>query len=435
MPEYLGELPHPRILIHGFEEESTLVSHVQKIAPTVRLIQSNELFQIRQQEWDALITRGAITGQRDSLCVFQVGGSPVGSTHGENGDQISVLAKFKSNATHFILPTALNSDIRSLVRDKLVPHIQERPINTIWSFQHGTGTPLLAPSSWANIEPFLTDADGCVLAGRLKRGKKETWWIPDIGCNLVQWLSAAMEAWSLRDPSAFPIREEWKERDAWKMPAEKILDGQLKKVHEKIANTVKQLTKEAEELSAAIAEKSAEVDAQERLLLTAQGDELVDCVELTLSEFGFTVINVDKTISTPGDRREDLRVTDPDDSDWTAIAEVRGYSRGAQLNDLLRLSRFATRFVKETGTEPSSVWYMVNQEIKKDPDTRQTPLASNRDEVETFAESGGAVIDTRDLFRILTWFQAGEIDSATARQMLKTTTGRFTPENPRAASS
>ncbi|MFG3590258.1 hypothetical protein [Streptomyces sp. NPDC047990] len=428
MPEIIGELPHPRILIHGFEADSALVSHVRKIAPTVRLIDRHDLSQVRKEEWDALVILGEMSGPKGNLNIFQVGGEGIGRAITAGSSGIIVTVPFTTTATHFILPDDLNSDVRTLSRNDLLPLLQTRPSNAVWGFwdeSNKRGYPRLIPESWDAIDPFLMDADRGVLAGRIRRGTRDTWWLPDVGCDLPRWFSAALSVWSLIDPEAFPVREEWKKREAWKTPAEIDLGSQSNRVQGELAAMITQLAQEQGRLALAADEMSTEVDENERRLLTAQGGGLVTAVQAALVELGFTVTDADQEVSAAGDKREDLRVTDPSVPDWTAIVEVRGYARGAQLNDLLRLGRFVTRFVRETGREPSSVWYVVNQEIKKDPDTRQVPLASNREEVATFAETGGAVFDTRDIFRLLMRFRTREINDSQARSLLREATGNF----------
>jgi hypothetical protein len=161
----------------------------------------------------------------------------------------------------------------------------------------------------------------------------------------------------------------------------------------------------------------------ERGLLTAQGDDLVDAVRACLEEIGFHVVNVDQEIATKGDRREDLRISDHDRPDWVAIAEVRGYKRGAQLNDLLRISRFVARYVQEAGRMPDASWYIVNHNMDQDPSIRPTPLASNPTEVTTFVDGNGLIIDTRFLFKKLMEVRSGLIESRDLRLALISGTG------------
>ncbi|MEU3465970.1 hypothetical protein ABZ721_39290 [Streptomyces sp. NPDC006733] len=424
MARYYGELPRPRVLVHGFPADSKFVAFIRRVVPTVRLIDSDELRVIRQKEWDATVTRGDIDGLDEGQNIFKVGGGYIGRATQDDGTYMHISATATSHATHFQLSTDLHPQIHRLSHDDLLPKAQKEAQNTVW-FMHPLGRTISKSPRLSYSEPFLRDADGEILAGRVVRGSFETWWLPDLECDLTQWFAAALEIWNLRNPEAFPVTEEWKQRSKWQIPAEKDLESRRTQVRSELTSTIAKLAAEEESLGSAISEKSAQVDSAERLLLTAQGDPLVGQVAVSLAELGFSVVDVDKDISTPGDRREDLRISDSSDQDWCAIAEVRGYSRGAQLNDLLRLNRFVVRYVKEQGREPSAVWYIVNQEINKDPETRQLPLSSNKSEVATFAESGGLVIDTRDLFRILIAVREGRMEASAVRQKLRESSGHL----------
>ncbi|WDG30746.1 hypothetical protein N7925_21650 [Streptomyces sp. CA-278952] len=424
MPELFGHLPRPRILIHGFTQDEEIVEHIKKIAPTVRLIDSDDIYNIRQKEWDAVVTKGGTLSLRSHLNIFQIGGDHVG-TMKTSSASVSVNADWTTKATHFVLPDDCPSEVRSLSRNDLLPMVQKFSPNEHWSFRSARGGIDTNRDRYPAVTPFLTDADDKVLAGKISGETSEIWWLPNVGCSLTSWVSAAFQSWSMLYPDRFPLTEEWKRREPWLSPEEREIRDRLQKVETDLSEAIAKLANEKARLSVELEEKAAEVDSTVRKLLTTQGDELVDQVEQSLRELGFLVTNADKEISTPGDRREDLRVSDPDLPEWTAIAEVRGYARGAQLNDLLRLGRFTTRYLRETGREPSSTWYIVNQEMAKDPDIRQAPLASNKDEVETFAESGGLVIDTKGIFRTLMMKREGSLSASEARSHIRKSSGYF----------
>ena len=126
-------------------------------------------------------------------------------------------------------------------------------------------------------------------------------------------------------------------------------------------------------------------------------------------------------------RREDLRVVSPDVPNWTTLVEVKGSVRGgAKANALLNFGRYRLEYFKETGTEPSAMWYIVNQFIGEDPRTRPPILSSDQSSLDTFAEEGGLTTDTADLFRL--WMAAKEqrLPAEEARSRLMHTRGRFT---------
>jgi hypothetical protein len=63
--------------------------------------------------------------------------------------------------------------------------------------------------------------------------------------------------------------------------------------------------------------------------------------------------------------------------------------------------------------------------VGQDPSTRPIPLASNPNELQTFAEDGGLVIDTSELFRLVMNVRRGLIDQDAARQEIREARGAF----------
>jgi hypothetical protein len=178
------------------------------------------------------------------------------------------------------------------------------------------------------------------------------------------------------------------------------------------------------ELEAEVLRVRGKADESVRRLLTHQRHELVDAVADALQLLGFKVEKIDETLAESSAKLEDLRVYAPDDS-WEALCEVRGYTRGAQLNDLLRVTRFVSRFALEQRRPPASTWYIVNQFLDQDPDTRRPPLAGHPEEVRTFAEGGGLVIDTRELFKLWRAVAEGSASPEDARRKLMIASGTF----------
>jgi hypothetical protein len=181
------------------------------------------------------------------------------------------------------------------------------------------------------------------------------------------------------------------------------------------------------ELSAKLAECADAAESGPRRLLTAKGDDLVEAVHEALELLGFQVENRD-LVNPPSDRLEDLWVTSPlDDPNWIASVEVRGYSGGAALSDLLRIAgRFAPRFSATTGRPPSRSWYIVNQLIGRDPLTRPQVLAGHPNELAEFASQDGMAMDTADLFTLVRNVELGRFDRDDVRHMLAAGIGRIT---------
>jgi hypothetical protein len=115
---------------------------------------------------------------------------------------------------------------------------------------------------------------------------------------------------------------------------------------------VKAAEQAAADAESRLAEVRAEADSGLRRLLTAQGDDLVAAVAQSFESLGFKVRDMDEEWP-KGDKREDLRVQDPARGRWEAVIEVRGYTKGAQQGDLLRISRFVTRYLKDEQRLPT----------------------------------------------------------------------------------
>ena len=116
-----------------------------------------------------------------------------------------------------------------------------------------------------------------------------------------------------------------------------------------------------QELEASWPIGTAQADKGSRRLLTSEAGDAEEAVAEALEALGFKVERVDSTLLTDEAKVEDLRVTDSDDPEWLALAEVRSYRGGAKLADLMKLSRFGMLHAATHGAPPSRTWYIVNQ--------------------------------------------------------------------------
>jgi len=267
----------------------------------------------------------------------------------------------------------------------------------------------------------VRDADGYMIAGAFERGGGGWCWaLPHIPEHPELWLAAALENWHKITPDRIPALPGWRSRPTWATREEVTVRANLALLREEQARVSAELAQREAELIAAETVATAAADAGPRRLLTAQGDELVGAVIDALTALGFEVQNVDDDTDASGTPKvEDLRLTDPDDPAWTNITEVRGYKGGAQLGDFQRLARFANLYQVRTGKLPTSRWYIVNQFFHHDPDTRRPPLAGSDDDVVVFAEDGGLVVDTRDLFQLVRRIERGTTAPAAALALLR----------------
>jgi hypothetical protein len=211
----------------------------------------------------------------------------------------------------------------------------------------------------------------------------------------------------------------------WLTPAERSQIAQIEAVASERDALILALDQRATAAEKALASASEAADQTERHLITAQGPDLVNAVIAALRAFGFGVQDMDE-VWADNDRREDLRVTTPDDPNWEALAEVRGYASGAKVSDLIRIQgRFVPRYFVEKGKSPTAAWYIATQFLREDPATRPLILQTNPEEVEEFGSSSGLCIDTRDLLRLWLGVQAGDLAPSAVRTLLTSSRGRL----------
>jgi hypothetical protein len=210
----------------------------------------------------------------------------------------------------------------------------------------------------------------------------------------------------------------------WRTPAENRTADELDTLSARRASILADLDKRQEQLEAELMEAKQSAETNERRLLTAQSDDLVSAVAECLSDLGFEVMKMDEVHT--DERLEDLRVISPGQG-WTALAEIKGYGGGAKSNDLLKFGRYWIRYLREEDKEPDASWYIVNQFLENDPDTRRPILSGNETALSIFeADYHGLAIDTADLFRMWMAVKDGRLPAEEARSRLMQASGRFT---------
>lgn len=434
--EVFGRRQRPRLLVLGVDEGSEFGRHLTELVPTIRFLQGpNELETgVRQLDWDALVIwdYSKVPGVAPHLFVLQFGGDDADGLEIPDIGYGEVSWGPYTVATEYLIPDAVPVDVARLVRSDLVPlalEVLHLPTIEFRIRSYRSAVDLSSATTAAIVGGFLSDPDGLSVAGRFVRsgGVSEWWMLPADGiAHPERWAALALETWRGRNEERFPGEASWRTRAEWQTPDEIAVHEERRRLEQDWADAARAYEQEQAALDLRLSEATQAADEGERRLLTAQGEELVAEVVATLREVGFTVVDVDAELSVEGDRREDIRVSHPSAPGWLALGEVRGYSKGAQLNDLLRLSRFVSRFAREEGREPDSVWYVVNHSLNTDPTVRSQPLAGNAEEVATFAEGGGLVIDTSQLFQLRSSVRRGLVGPADAAQALRETRGQFT---------
>jgi hypothetical protein len=224
-------------------------------------------------------------------------------------------------------------------------------------------------------------------------------WIPD-PANKVSWARAFVHEWAKTDPESFPGLADWHLRRQWQTPEELAITARLDDLRQQREDVLAGFSGQEVELRLELASAVSAASNGPRRVLTTQGHDLVIAVAEIFGDLGFVVEQVDHGLALGKPKREDLRISLPTEN-WTAICEVRGYQNGAaKTGDLQRIERFASMYRSEFGLDPDKRIYVCNGQIALPPNIRNRPFHAAPEDVETFAEVGGLIIDTRDLFWI-----------------------------------
>lgn len=441
-PRVFNTDPRPRMIIRGFHSDPDIVKRLAALAPTH--IHVDSLCEANQAEWDVLVTDERLDEERStpfgqySHCtvaghLYVVYRAPAPGTQIIEGDGGRWSGDIRREWNHIRRELRRSADIPPRIQPllaQLEPVLRQRS-----SHEHFISKRHLAPGPRAGhtksrlatppLSPFAETADGRILAGRYERSPTaEAWLLPSDVPDLVTWVSAALAEWHTRDRDRFPGSPEWSRQPAWATLDERQLLSDLDAVRTEREATLERLDERERELTRVLTETQQAADTYERALLTANDDPLVQAVLRALTELGFSVTDADLD---PGrvEKLEDLRVEDATAPGWVALVEVKGRGKGAKTGALTQFLRFERRYRNQTGRQPSALWYVANQFKDRDPATRQKILQGNEADVSNFADDGGLVLDTVELFQLLDAVRSGRTTADEARRALRETTGRF----------
>ncbi len=274
---------------------------------------------------------------------------------------------------------------------------------------------------------MVSDADGQLVVGAFPRGDDAWCWaIPYRSEHPELWLAAALTKWRQTDPLRFPELNPWRSREPWVTDEERAAQRQLADVKAERSRVLVELKDREFALDSAVLVASQEAEQGARRLLTSQGEELGAAVLDAFTQLGFVVQDLDEERDRAGLARvEDLNLTCPDQPQVRILAEVKGYAGGAKGGDLIQIGHHAVRYTQHQGVPPDLSWYVINQFINKDPDLRPPPLASAAEDVAAFADGGGLIIDTRELFQLAEAVSGGRVAAKAARASLLAQCGTF----------
>lgn len=436
MVTIVDDAPHPRIL---FEEVPDAVfAELAPLAGTAQRVSRDA--SIHASDWDLLVTSAPDAGRRDkSLHVLSFGAEELDRTT-LNSDSRQMTRGHETQARRGVVAEGLDQTLCDLVRRTIVDQISEDAKST-WVIGVGWDDSMRTEDLAGTVVPLVhIGQERYVYALERRRrnnvkGSALCWALPARTVGHREWLLYVLDRLRTDDPDRFPSDPDWQSRDTWAPPALAKAMHQLSAHDAETESVLKRMQERREALVREVSDLAVSASAGVWRLLNSQGDELVSATIDVLTDLGFRVRNMDghhdeKT----GAKLEDLRVTDPDDPEWECLVEVKGYTKGAKVRDISQIvGRPSVHYAAEEGHVPSTVWHVVNTFLATDPTARPDAVPSDLD-LQPLTDAGGALIDTRDLFRAWRDTKIGAVAADDVRRSMRTAVTRWSGLGPPASS-
>ena len=402
--------------------------------PTVRFISS--LIEVNEAEWDCVVSSESLTSESSFGTVQRLASHlsfiylplseewitvdrPPDSIAARGGGHFYPEIRRQSEIIHteFVDPREdVDEELAEAVHRFILPN--ERKVE-----RHLQYVVAGSARSVDLLRPILRSPQGHLLAAWYPRSENsEGWLLPASVSRPEVFVRLALDRWHQKFEERFPRLIDWRSSPRWLTTQEQEVAAAVAELDLRLKAELEKAERERAELVARLDELALEQDEGIRRLLTATGDPLVAAVADALTRIGFDVEDMDPT-RPPGQNLEDLQLLDPDEPGWSAIVEVKGLTGGASVNDLLKFSRYVEAYIQSKGRPPVGRWYVVNQFIGRDPGSRDAPLVSNPDELTTFAQSGGLVMDTTTLFDLVRSIEDGVESRGEVRKYLREARG------------
>jgi len=423
---FIDSHPHPRVLFVGWDENDPDLREMEALVATPK-VWDGLTSSVRWEDWDAAVTRSKFTYTRGPHIVDVLAFGVRELPHLIHSGRSVCSGQLDQVSPQFQINDDLPDEIRRLVRDDLAPWLRSRPRRPLMALfdQYSVHPITLDNCGEDELTWFAQDPDGTLIAGAYPTTSTgSVWCVPFVPEHPSRWLAAALKEWHRARPDAFPDRDPWQDRPHWSSREELRARARLKEAETELEALVAARRVEIATLGDELRTAQGEAERGVRRLVAAQGDaELTEEVALALSELGFEVEKRDEVIPAGMAKQEDLRVSLP--GGRPGIVEVKGYTRGAKQGDLMKITKYAMLFEREMGHPPERQWYVCNQFLATDPDQRPQILAGADDDLVEFAAGGGAVIDTRELFKLVRAVEDGWSTVEDARTSLWNSPPRY----------
>ena len=408
-PITVGERPRPRVALLGYDEEAEeeephlLLKWLQNRFPTVWHGYGSNSLAVHSSEIDLTIALRRTDGFANdhhliSFCYAEVPG-PCNYTEVVS-TKLSLLSEYTFPGNHSLpIDKRRKTDFRSLGSARETNILELNP-NSAAGLLSGS---MIADAERKVAEGALAVSTAPMATIYVRDNDKGVAVLPLDLFDKIAWIDLLVDEWSQIDPVSFPDGGgQWSKTKEWMTPEERSLADEIESLEAEKAAKIAQLDSEILDKEISLAQLRQEVNSGTRGLLTEQGDALVEKVEKAFQDIGFGVTDMDSELEPEQHKREDLRLTDPDDPDWEALVEIKGYGRSdGKTSDLQKMQRYVNFYISEKDRLPSKIIYLVNGPIDVTPSQRGLALGTANDDVREFKNSNGLVIGTTTLYKAL----------------------------------
>lgn len=393
-------------------------------ATAIRVKSSEEYTQIHDSEWDLVVSFRDHPRDYDVPHALKIGAIQFGHFS---------LAR-EIYASELRVQPDLPAQLTKLVERTLLPTVSAMSPKRHWT---DDWYPTVFPAGLQHVHsdlgmPLLTAGpeEFYIAFWDMSSNSGQTLVLPRGTLHPELWLGELISVLQQADPDRFPAGVTWRDTDRWAtIELREARDG-LRAIEEERQRVLQDLSARELAAEAAIAQRTQEAEGGWWRLITADGDALVKLVIKALEVLEFDV--EDRDSSTTGARLEDLRIKQPEKTEWVCLAEVKGTIRGASSGATAQIAGNPVRaYMRDNaGREPDKLWYIVNAQREKSPDLRGPTFSDPQNVLSVFADQQGLVIDTLSLFRAIMAVLEGTVERSTVRRSLTDSNGLWSFEAP-----
>ena len=428
--------PRPRILFQ--DAPGDIFAELVQLAPTSVRIAVGEDF--HPSDWDLVVAFGATVPGMNSFHVLSFGGNSVDGRFTKDNETYKLAKNERTKARSTYVSDECPPELRALAQRTLVD-FREATVGSDRIMWEGKKANAMGNLGEWNIKNLISATTPIVQVGdegyvqsfvATRRNWAGTqlahvWVLPWPNPDPKEWLREMLEYLHRVEPERFPGAPEWQLDEDWAPPSfTRALQQRSRLGEERAASIAAIDLRLADAYTLIEAERLAAASGAQRLL-SEDGDELVAAVISALTDLGFDAKAMDDHHDAKtGAKLEDLRISDPTVPGWVALAEVKGYTKGAKVSEVARIAgRPATAFAIEAGRAPDAVWHIINHWRNLPPSQRPKAIGNDDVDLQPLRDAEGCLIDSRDLFRAWKAVAGDEAGADDVRASMRKALGRW----------